>query len=290
MMSFSLPDMTRSIVRLSMFILRTSVGAILLGVQCVVGAVSADEPRKGTTDRSAEYLAAAKSYELVLTGGEKPLALVEQPILKWTNPERRTMSGSMFLWTENGLPAATMCIYPAKNDLFDHEFKSLSLATLDASRNGRVVWKPKDPGIVYQPLAGAPIPGKNRSARLSQMRLLSREFTANIVNPNISPKPLRMLAAPLYRYPEAGGDGEVIDGAIFAFVHGTDPELLLMIEAVRDDDGDASWRYAPARMSMVPLEVRHDERRVWFMSWAAVSPKRGYYTVHKNAAAAVPGK
>ena len=49
------------------------------------------------------------------------------------------------------------------------------------------------------------------------------------------------------------------DGALFAFVMTTDPEVLLMIEA-RPVGGDSVWHYGFARMSMVNLRAQHKDR------------------------------
>jgi hypothetical protein len=54
------------------------------------------------------------------------------------------------------------------------------------------------------------------------------------------------LSTPLYRYEKPPGD--VLEGAVFAFVLGTDPELLLVLEA-RRDEGATVWQYALARMT-----------------------------------------
>lgn len=59
------------------------------------------------------------------TGTEK-LELVEQPILNWSNPERRTPAGALFLWTLDGRPQVAMGIYPVADMTLDHEFQSLS--------------------------------------------------------------------------------------------------------------------------------------------------------------------
>ena len=52
---------------------------------------------------------------------------------------------------------------------------------------------------------------------------------------------LRMLTTPIARYGKAGGTVE--DGALFAFVEGTDPEVFLLIEARAGEKGPA-WHYA----------------------------------------------
>jgi hypothetical protein len=57
---------------------------------------------------------------------------------------------------------------------------------------------------------------------------------------------LRLLSQPLYRYESTLP--EVVDGALFTFVTGTDPELMLVIEARRAFPGGA-WERA-ARTSL----------------------------------------
>jgi hypothetical protein len=49
---------------------------------------------------------------------------------------------------------------------------------------------------------------------------------------------------------------------VFAFVQGTDPEAILMLEAV-DPDGPPRWQFAFARATSSGLEARLDKPVVW---------------------------
>src|SRR5262249_57146973 len=73
---------------------------------------------------------------------------------------------------------------------------------------------------------------------------------------------LRLLPAPLYRYPEARSG--VTDGALFTLVSnaGTDPEVLLLIEA-REVGGKLRWEYACGRFSDRSLYVQRRDKDVW---------------------------
>lgn len=53
-----------------------------------------------------------------------------------------------------------------------------------------------------------------------------------------------------------------LDGAIFSFVRGTDPELLLLIEAHKVDNAFA-WKYAFAPMNSFEFFAQHRDREVW---------------------------
>ena len=74
---------------------------------------------------------------------------------------------------------------------------------------------------------------------------------------------------------------ELLDGALFAFVQGTDPEIFLLIEAEKMERG-ARWRYAASRMNMFGLHLALDDKQVWSaeeMNWNDVVDRRGTYTI-----------
>jgi hypothetical protein len=54
----------------------------------------------------------------------------------------------------------------------------------------------------------------------------------------------------------------VLDGAVFAFVQGTDPESLLLFEACQGDES-LEWQFAFVRRTSGELEGRHKGIEVW---------------------------
>lgn len=75
------------------------------------------------------------------------------------------------------------------------------------------------------------------------------------------PVELRLLPRPLFRYEADEAEG-IVDGGLFAFVQGTDPQSLLVIEA-RTDRGTASWHFAFARLASGAVAGRLDDREVF---------------------------
>jgi hypothetical protein len=76
---------------------------------------------------------------------------------------------------------------------------------------------------------------------------------------------MRLLPKPIYRYKLDDGQtvhSDLIDGAIFAFVQGTDPEAVLLIKAIRHGDR-TDWQYAFARATAAGLEARLGPSVVW---------------------------
>jgi hypothetical protein len=171
--------------------------------------------------------------------------------------------GAVFVWTtESGSPAAVLSIYTHEEIFIDHEFQSLALTPMVAEYLGAPVWRPANAGMSFRPLPGSPpAPAETAASRLSQMRQILGDFSASMGREQLRNE-LRMLRQPIYRY----GDerGEVLDGGVFAFGHGTDPELLVTIEACRDGMSEPNyWRYAPARLNMGTLELKHNDTVVW---------------------------
>jgi hypothetical protein len=142
-----------------------------------------------------------------------------------------------------------------------HELHSLSPAVLEPVRSSKNRWQPKA-GLAVQPIPGAPPPAESAKQRQFQLRALSREFAARSIDYDRRTWDLRLLPKALFQYesPDLG----VLDGAVFAFVTsaGTDPEVVLLIEARKTESGP-QWQYAVARFSDYDLHVDHQKTEVW---------------------------
>jgi hypothetical protein len=94
------------------------------------------------------------------------------------------------------------------------------------------------------------------------MRRLAQEFAGHSIDRDEKRWELRLLPTPLYRYPAAKTG--VVDGALFTLVSnaGTDPEVLLLIEA-RESDGKLHWEFACGRFSDWELHVQRKDKEVF---------------------------
>jgi hypothetical protein len=205
----------------------------------------------------------AAAYTIRLEGSDRPLALQSEPVLTWSNPVVGSIYGDVFIWTDNGRPEAVASIYRFYTPPVHraNEFHSLALGPLAANRNGFAVWTPTRAGLVLKPIPEAAAPADSASARLRQMRAMAQEFTGRQTTREGVDRDMRLLAQPIYRYENTKGD--LIDGGLFVFVVGTDPEVFLLIEARRPARGVAEWRFAATRMNNVNLRLNHRGREVW---------------------------
>jgi hypothetical protein len=196
----------------------------------------------------------------------------KEPVLRWPNPTREVPEGATFVWTLDGRPEAIGCIW--KHGILSHAFQSLSTSTLIAEHREQTVWHPAAKGISLLDFPKAPQPADSPVKRLSQMKDLARRFQCRLSGDGEKREDLRLLPSPIYRYKTDRQD--LFDGALFAYVQGTDPEVILLLEAHRRD-GKAEWKYALTRRSMLALEADLDGERIWTVPHTAGTPDEPWF-------------
>jgi hypothetical protein len=230
---------------------------------------AADEPKPGDASAEAEAFQkyareTAAEYDIrIISEPDRKLVLREEPILRWTNPVGGHQAhGDVFLWTDRGRPEAVLSLYQVTeaNVIHEHhEFCSLSLGGLAAERSGKVAWAPAAAGMEMKRFPDAALQGSPRR-RLEQMRKLAAQLTADKTTREDVKRDLRLLTQPIYRY--EGEHPDLLDGALFAFVEGTDPEVLLLLEA-RPVGKQYEWFFGAARMNSVHMRVLRGEQTLW---------------------------
>lgn len=198
--------------------------------------------------------------------GDKQTALKPHVVMKWGNQARGegVDVGLSVVWADETRPQVIASIYPWEG-ILTQEYDLLARhANIVAKRNGRVIWRPMTTGLGFRTFPRAPEPAKSQARRRLQLKELAEPFQVTMVGWSLDkpdPEKLRLLTQPLYRY---GGEGkDVLDGALFGYVMGTDPEAALMIEAFRTPDGNYQWQYAFVRQTSGGLEARLGDEVVW---------------------------
>ena len=212
---------------------------------------------RGDAEGYSVYRDAARSEKLTLH---------REPIFRWINPvAAQGQTGDVFIWTYKGLPEVVGTIFSFPDlggRAICHEFNAISQAELTVERGPSWRRATRSPGMLLVAIDKAPAPAATAPARLAQMRSIAREFTAVGLAKGVEARDLRLLPTPLYRFEST--DPDVLDGGLFAFTDtaGTDPELILAIEA-RRHDGGFTWDFGAARFSALELSLRRDGREVW---------------------------
>jgi hypothetical protein len=277
---------------------RALVGGLLWCLVCAsaLPALSrADPPAK--TDPKAEpeepkklNEAIEKSVRWYTVQPEKgAAALAPVPVIRWRNVVRgQEGEAMMVIWPHNGRPIAMASIYPWEGHMC-HEFDSLSRdGKLVALDKDEVIWAPEAAGVEFKEVPKAPRPAKTPVDRLRQMKAIAEGYKATMTGwrgDNTDQELLRLLPRPLHRYDLASAkepEPKLLDGALFAYVLGTDPEVVLILEAIGDAE-KAAWHYAFVRATSGGLEVKSGDDVVWTAAKYpnARNPKLPHFTMRR---------
>ena len=258
------------------------VAAVLLTVVLIVQGRADEQDSDGRVNEALRVTTnAAKLYEFeVANTPSHRLVLHPNSILRWSNPVAGEVYGNVFVWTHNGRPEVIGSIFQwySPNTHASHEFHSLTVHSLEGRRDNKLVWSSPEAGITFNPVPDQPAVADTQAIRTRQMRAISRRFQIQKTDREDVTRQLRLLAQPIYRY--GGDNSDVVDGSLFVFVQGTDPEVFLIIEA-RQVGETRQWQYALAQMNSVKFVAKYQDQEIWrteIWPWSKVKNGRETYT------------
>lgn len=237
-----------------------------------------EQPQVQTTESDQAQLvnnwakATVGQLKLHNVAHDRPLQIKPDSLLRWSNPIVGDVYGDSYLWLDQGRPAAFLSIYALYSTAEGSRrltFQSLSADEIRAERHGKVIWQPKASSMEFQALPNSPDPPERVSLQKIHMRRIAQQFSSQIAEQDNGERfrSLRLLAAPLHQYESPANDVE--SGQLFAFVDGTDPEVLLLVECELKDN-NRRWIYAAVRQNHRRLRLLHNEELIW--EAAALAP------------------
>jgi hypothetical protein len=285
---------------LAVIVIAMGVAANRSSAQDSAGPAAKDADR---ANRLAEMKQIAGSFQAVVIdeGTHTPVPQLREPLYRWSDPTRENNDGALWAWRAAGRPIAIMAIelYPqdkAFGTVWAIEFVSLSTGPIKVEGGehfnryypdiappipgGRVRWSPAKGGLAFSEIPDAAAPASTEAERLRQMRSLLKRFSAReFYNIKSQEYALRPLPHPIDRYAEPASG--LLDGAIFIYANGTNPEVLLVIEA-RRGAGSPTWSYAAAPLTRAEPTLRLDQKDVWTHPCKVVpSPDDAYFLARK---------
>lgn len=241
-----------------------AIGAALVLSLCASAALADDQPpsQRELWGRQYEEIAKGITLRAVEEDRSSELKLLPKPLLSYANPVRTWQQhGDVFLWLKQDRPAAIGSIWSVvdrKDKTLRNvalEFHSLLTLPLAGEREDESFWRCDEPALQWNRVPGAAPPAATRALRLIQMRAINRGLTAMLDETETK---LRLMPQPLHRSPESAE----VDGAVFCFVLGTDPEVFVVMEA-RGAAAKPAWHWAFARFTHVPGTVRYKDQTVF---------------------------
>lgn len=222
----------------------------------------------------------ASAARVVMLDGASPQAatLLATPLLSYADNPRGIHDARLWLYQAGQRPAALMKTeYMTLNGRERWVYCAASLSnsrmtlTLPSGRE----WTSSKPGVEWKALPTDLQPGNTPAARLRQLKNAARRFAATSFDDMSAAgaQEMRLLNQPLHRY--AAPDEGVVDAALFGLTNnGTNPDLVLAVEIVRDGSEQAEWRFAASQMTSARLQLRLDDQEVWTAPYVRTNPGR----------------
>jgi hypothetical protein len=264
----------RAVLLLKIALVIVMAAAVMLALSVPDLCAQKSSPSESTDSDKAESLKvmqtrAARIIVRIPAGEEARRAeLVEAPLIHYSDQVRNLPESTLWVWQQDGVPVlfckiermtaagtgATSwqyCCTPATTEKADVEWE----------RQFR--WRALETTFAWVPLAEEADPRDQAPARLIQMRAIIRGFGGETAQTPIkSRQKMRLLTTPLHRF--AAPEKNVLDGAVFGLTsNGTNPDALLIVEALREADSNARWRYAVVGMTGDAVEIVHKDKPVW---------------------------
>ncbi|HQU44178.1 MAG TPA: hypothetical protein PK867_15265 [Pirellulales bacterium] len=188
------------------------------------------------------------------------IGLIDRPLLSFGDPARMHQRGSFWAWGRTGRPTVFLELWQDADqpELWRHSvtLSSAERLSLNAGPSGR--WTPPQTPLETPLIADGPAPAKEEMPRLRQLKQQACRFTAHEF---WDPDKLRLLTQPVHRYSDA--KMRLQDAAVFILAHGTNPEVVLLIEAQGEAVESSRWHYALIPTSSAELHVELDGKEVW---------------------------
>ena len=216
------------------------------------------EHRARTREKMVARWNKLRAFEPV-AGKEQEVDRVQEPIFSFSESTRETGHlGTLWVWGAKGRPVALLSQSKAYGvPVWGFELVALSEGVAVEMHDGWR-WSPKS-ALKMTPFKDAPRAADSDARRLSQLKSLARQFTLSerYLDEDFE---LRLLPSPVYRYQDDAVG--LIDGALFNFAHGTNPEVLAVIEC-REQTSGPVWSYGFLPLAGAGVTAKFDGTTVW---------------------------
>ncbi len=198
--------------------------------------------------------------------GRKDVKRIERPLLIFGDSARDNGDGTLWAWGEGGRPLVAIESY-FNTKTGGQRINAITLISNDlvvakTPTASSTLWQPKQAQIKPVPFPDASPPDAKQTVRTRQLKELARRIAAHeFWDPDNSRYELRLLVQPVHRYSDP--EAQIQDGAIFVLAHGTNPEVLVLIEALGESIDRARWHYSFARCGSAEMHVAIDGKEVW---------------------------
>ncbi len=209
-------------------------------------------------DEDAMSVMRQRALALQVTGKtEAELKIGAEPVLRYNDAPRRITDASVWRIGERGRPRAVLVLEIYSRRSIQYEFTAVADPPASAQADS---WQ-WSPTTEPYPWVKIPVESISEEQRLRQLQIrqLAHDFTASEEFRGETYQ-LRLMPRPLHEYTDKQND--VLEGAMFAWAHGTNVEILMFLE-LQVRAGKPAWVAGFSRLGSASLHVRFQDQEFW---------------------------
>ncbi len=221
--------------------------------------------RGGESEHEARIKEMRKNVGDLVASGKNAESAKFRPdaLLRYSDPVRKIVDATMWSLGTKGRPQGILVLelYDRGTKFWSYELTVTSNNVTETLKGPTWTWKPSGKEFVWTEFPSTPEPAATKIMRGRQMKKIAHMLNASEQWDGQTYK-LRLMPRPILRYQdEAAG---ILDGNIFVLAHGTNAELLVLIEAQSDKrTGKASWQAGFARLGAARFDVAYGGSPLW---------------------------
>ena len=202
----------------------------------------------------------ARAAELKGVGEEDEEYLFsEEPILRYNDTARGVIDATVWALGREGRPRAVLVLESYQATSIQYELTTAAEPPKYVqARTWR--WSPRQSGFAWKTIPDASPPREARTVRRRQIKQLAQDFAASEEYRGQTYH-LRLMPQPIHEYEDE--ERGVLDGAVFVWAHGTNVEILMFLEAQREEGSPPYWTAGFSRLASASLDVKYRDQDFW---------------------------
>lgn len=240
----------------------TVLAMLLFAVPCSAQEPPTEESADSKPDPRLEWIQSRVNGMKVIGHDGKKSGFHSTPLLRFSDPVRNVSDATLWRIGEKGRPPAIMVTEVYQGRHIQFEFIAVDRHPKSVAVDDWA-WEPKETEFKWIEIPGNAEVSQEQRIRRRRLTFLTRSFDASETMLDGQVILLRLMPQPILRYddPERG----IAEGAVYCFSHGTNPEILMLVEAQAEPDvpNEYRWMAGFARMGAADLNVEYAGADFW---------------------------
>ena len=190
---------------------------------------------------------------------EEKLQFSEKPVLRYNDTARGIVDATVWGLGRKGRPRAVLVFEVYGGQYVQYELTAVA----DPPRSVKTTafqWTPRAIPFTWLKIPDQAAPHARESIRRQQIKQAAQEFSASEEWRGQTYQ-LRMMPQPILQYDDK--EQGVMSGAVFVWAHGTNVEVLMFVEARREEDDANRWVAGFSRLAAASLDVDYKGQDFW---------------------------